>query len=125
MDEHPFAAILTKNWEWVEKFLKWERLRPEMQALKREYDAAVRIGDRDRKLRQVCKNLALLRAEIAECEPPSRFLFNNAKVICDAWSELVTHWRELQRGSVKPVGPCGEKLTETEREAWLLIIKGR
>ena len=123
--KHPFHDVLTKNWDWAASFAKWETLFPQIQELEKARVLETGLGDRNRKLRTIYKQLALLRAEIAETQPADRYLLSDAKVILDTWKTFTDHWRALQHKAAWPVGPAGEKLKTAEKSAWEALIQDR
>jgi hypothetical protein len=118
MDKHAFHDVLAGDWSWVDLFHRWEELYPQIQDLERQRTREIMQGDRSGKLRHIYRELARLRAQISECQPAERYLFNEAKVILDTWKEFVDHWRRLQHKAAWAIGPSGQKLRDDQKSAW-------
>ena len=125
-NRHPFHDLLAPRLtDWAPLYEQWEHLRAEVESLEAECHLELMTGDQCRRLRTLYRELALLRAEIEPTQPRERYLWSNAAVVTDTWREFVTHWRRLQRNAAWPIGPSAERLTDDERAAWKLLIRGR
>jgi hypothetical protein len=120
-EKHPFHdALMPAIADWLPDFLEWERVHPTLQGLERERDDTLAKNDPERRLTDLCRRIALLKAEVAPLQPAGRYLWLEGAVLADSWYEFASHWRRLQvaAGFDKTVGPDGGKLREADRWAW-------
>ena len=125
-ERHPLHEVLVPHLnDWAPLFARWEVLVNQMRILEEHAKREIMVGGRSRRLGEIYRRLAILRAEISETQPLDRYLMSGARVIADVWGELIGHWRRLQGLSIATIGPDGGRLVESQKVTWEKLIKGK
>lgn len=125
-ERHPLHDVLVPHLDdWAPLFARWEVLVNQMRILEKQAKREIMVGGRSRRLGELYRRLAILRAELSETQPRHRYFVGGARVIADVWGEFIGHWRRFQGKSAEPVGPSGDPLAESEKVTWEKLIKGK